>query len=568
MLRSIIVGFVVCAVASVTSLFAGERYAFLVAVGTYDEKELKSLPYARQDILEFRELLRDSGYKDENIVLMVDDLFALPKSRQPGRYLPESDKIKAELSTLLPALEADDSLVIALAGHGVQFKGDAEPYFCPANVKLKDKDTLLSLSWLYKQLECDKNTGQGCRARQKLLIVDACRNDPQSRLARSAGSPELESVTRPQMTPLPEGVVALFSCAEGQQALEHDPLKHGVFFYHLLEAWRGKADADHDRELTLDEMVAYTKSKTQTYARVSLGALQTPRQKGFFEGSWNLRSIPALTNSVGMTFTRVPAGKFKMGSSLKARETALKELKKLFSEEVMQGYRQLIDAEPEHEVTIRKDFYLGTYEVTQDQYARIAGKNPSECSPSGKKKDKVMGLDTSRFPVDNVSFDDVISFCQRLSALPEEKRAGRTYRLPTEAEWEYACRAGTTTIFAFGDTASSDDANYNGQFPFGAAARGQFLGRSCTVGSYRPNAFGLYDMHGNVAEWCSDWYAADYYNKSLTPDPSGATAGTMRVVRGGAWDNIPHYGRAGYRIPGVPDVRSYFHGFRVVCNLE
>lgn len=270
---------------------AGQQYAFLVGVGTYDEKELKSLAYSRQDILEFRSILIESLVPPENITLMVDDPSVLSKTQPVGRYLPETEKIKHELGLLISNLEPEDTFIVALAGHGVQFQGDSEHYFCPSNANLRDRNTLLSLRWLYRQLEYDPVTMKGCQARQRLLIVDACRNDPQSRLGRGTDTPKLESVTRPQITPPPKGVVALFSCAEGQQAFEHPPLKHGVFFYHILEAWRGRGDGDSDRELTLDELIAFTKSKTQAYARNELRATQTPRQNGFVDGRWVLRSL-------------------------------------------------------------------------------------------------------------------------------------------------------------------------------------------------------------------------------------------------------------------------------------
>ena len=209
---------------------AGQKYAFLVGVGGYDEKQLKKLPYAKADIIEFRDLLLlESGFPKDNVVMLVDDLSALPKGGTAGRYLPEHKKIRDELSILLPALEPDDELVIGLAGHGVQFKGDDNPYFCPLDAELSDKTTLISLNWLYDQLKYDKQTGEGCRARAKLLIVDACRKDPETSIRRNSSGPKLASLTRPQLAEPPAGVVALSSCAEGQEAMEHDPLKHGFF---------------------------------------------------------------------------------------------------------------------------------------------------------------------------------------------------------------------------------------------------------------------------------------------------------------------------------------------------
>jgi hypothetical protein len=285
---------------------AGERYAFLVGVSGYDEKELKPLTYPRNDILEFRDVLQEAGYRSQNIILMVDDLAALPKTAPAGRFLPESARIRKELQILIESLEPDDSLLIALSGHGVQFQGETDSFYCPLDASLADKSSLLSLTWLYEQLKYDSQSGRGCKARQRLLLVDACRNDPASSIRRTTGGAKLQSASLPQLVPPPEGVVALFSCAEGQQALEHDPLKHGVFFYHVLQAFRGNADADADRQLTLDELILFTKAKTQEYARLNLGASQTPRQKGFFDGTWTLRSMGGYQSSTGPEIVMTP----------------------------------------------------------------------------------------------------------------------------------------------------------------------------------------------------------------------------------------------------------------------
>jgi formylglycine-generating enzyme required for sulfatase activity len=165
------------------------------------------------------------------------------------------------------------------------------------------------------------------------------------------------------------------------------------------------------------------------------------------------------------------------------------------------------------------------------------GGNVSWFSADGFHKDRVKGMDTDDFPLEGQSWEGAVEFCNKLSALPAEKRAGRKYRLPTEAEWEYACRGGATssTPFHFGNSLSSSQANFNGSYPFGGAAKGPFLLRPCKVGNYTKNAFGLYDMHGNVAEWCSDWYDKDYYEKSPRRDPQGPAKGRFRVHRGGSY---------------------------------
>lgn len=518
-------------------LSAGEQYAFLVGIGGYDEKQLRGLgEFPRADVIEFRDTLLASGFKPENVILMVDDLSALPKTGPAGRYLPEAEKICKELQLLLPALERDDTLIVALAGHGVQFKGESEPFFCPLDARLDDKKTLLSLAWLYDQLNYDEKTGTGCKPRQKLLLVDACRNDPASRLLRDSGGPALESVSIPQAVPLPEGIVALFSCAEGQQALQHDPLKHGIFFYHLLEGWKGGADGDKDGEITLDEIIAYTKSRTQTYARLELGAPQTPRQKGYFDGTWILRSVEKqsqlLTNSIGMKLVSIPAGEFLMGSP--------------DSDHMAHSHEK-----PQHRVRITQSFSLGQTEVTQSQWKSVMGTEPWKDEDDAQK-----GVD---YPATSVTWDDASEFCRKLSA-----KEGKSYRLPTEAEWEYACRGGTQTRYSFGD----DESQLSDHGWFSGNADDVNEKYPHRVGQKKANPFGLYDMHGNVEEWCNDWYVFEenYYKQSRVDDPNGPLEGVGRVQRGGSWYLPAEYCRSASRSANTQGAYFSYQGFRVVLS--
>jgi formylglycine-generating enzyme required for sulfatase activity len=164
-------------------------------------------------------------------------------------------------------------------------------------------------------------------------------------------------------------------------------------------------------------------------------------------------------------------------------------------------------------------------------------------------------MDTSAYPVEGVSWHDAVEFCKRLSNVPEEKAAGRFYRLPTEAEWEYCCRAGTTSVFSFGDSENlSDYAWYTGNV------------RTNPVGSMKPNPWGLYDMYGNVEEWCSDWYGE--YSKALQTDPKGPEEGTYRVARGGNFDQDAWGVPSACRSSCSPEEREYVIGFRIVMNLN
>jgi uncharacterized protein (TIGR02996 family) len=244
--------------------------------------------------------------------------------------------------------------------------------------------------------------------------------------------------------------------------------------------------------------------------------------------------VPLWRNSIGMTFALVPAGTFVMGSPETEADRS-------------------DDEGPQHEVEITRPFYLGVFPVTQEPYERVMGVNPSQFT-------SVAGEDTRLFPVENVSWEEAKEFCEKLT---NQEGGGRVYRLPTEAEWEYACRGGLASqIFHFGNTLNSTQANFDGNSPYGTA-KGPYLARPCKVGSYKPNAFGLYDMHGNVWEWCGDWYDEDYYGKSPPRDPSGRSEGSRRVFRGGGWNGDGRRCRSAYRSRRGPAYRNGRLGFRV-----
>lgn len=260
-----------------------------------------------------------------------------------------------------------------------------------------------------------------------------------------------------------------------------------------------------------------------------------------------------ITNSIGMELARIPAGTFMMGSPPAEAERD--------------------DKEERHEVSITKPFYIGVYEVTQAEYVKGTQGADGFSNRSAFKGD--------HRPVENVEWKRARQYCEVLSARKEEKAAGRTYRLPTEAEWEYACRAGTSTAFNVGDSLSSKQANFNGNYPAGGAEPGPYLRRTTEVGSYAANAFGLFDMHGNVAEWCADWYDPDYYFDSPDENPLGPPFGVVAtkfnnngnenffvVVRGGSWVDDGRACRSAYRYRAMPNTQYRIIGFRVVCDVD
>ena len=219
----------------------------------------------------------------------------------------------------------------------------------------------------------------------------------------------------------------------------------------------------------------------------------------------------------GMAFVMIPAGAFEMGS----RDT--------------EPGRQ--DDEVLHHVTIPKAFWMGATEVTQAQWIKVMGSNPST-------------FVNAEAPVEQVTYHDVQAFLARLNA-----RGNGRFRLPTEAEWEYACRAGTATPYAFGAAITTDQANYDGRYPLPGQAPGVFRETTVPVRSFAPNAWGLYDMHGNVWEWCATEYC---------PYPAEACGSRFKVIRGGSWYFGADSARSALRYTHEPQLRGFSIGFRVV----
>lgn len=238
--------------------------------------------------------------------------------------------------------------------------------------------------------------------------------------------------------------------------------------------------------------------------------------------------IEDLGNSITLEMVEIPGGTFMMGSPPGEAERG-------------------DDESPLHQVTVPK-FFMGKYAVTQAQYQAIMGTNPSKFT--GEKR-----------PVEQVNWDQAVEFCKKLS-----QKTKHTYRLPSEAEWEYACRARTNTPFYFGETITTDLVNYNGNYPYRSAPKGEYRQQTIDVGKFPPNSFGLYDMHGNTWEWCLDVYHSNYQN--APKDGSTWLTGkdnNRKLLRGGGWNYVARYCRSANRISLARAGLNYRVGFRVVA---
>ncbi|MCA9114247.1 MAG: SUMF1/EgtB/PvdO family nonheme iron enzyme, partial [Planctomycetaceae bacterium] len=441
----------------------GVRYALLVGVRKYGQSStLRLLRYPEQDVEQLATVLRGAGYRSENVMVMTQT-----RGADDLRYYPLAKNIRRELQVLLRDLRPADSLLIGFSGHGVQFRNAEESYFCPVDASLEDRSTLIGLNEIYEQLK-------QCPAKVKLLLCDACRNDPVADFTRRA-TVDLTSVTRPQQLQPPGGAAAFFSCSAGEVSYEDDKLQHGVFFHTVIEALKGKADLDDDQSVTLPEMEIFVKKRVSDLVRARFdGARQMPqlvtRSEGLFPivdqvfGPENIPAgepaaagppasestpgegtpgeitptepvlpvIPAST-ATGIQFARIPAGTIDIGSD---------RIDPLAQEDEL----------PRHRVRISRSFEMALHPVTVGQYARFVqdtrhtGAGGYRYLPAAGRFASSTDADwsstgftqTASHPVVNVSWEDANAFCRWLSS-----KENRTYRLPTEAEWEYACRAGT-----------------------------------------------------------------------------------------------------------------------------
>jgi formylglycine-generating enzyme required for sulfatase activity len=341
-------------------------------------------------------------------------------------------------------------------------------------------------------------------------------------------------------------------------------------FRFFLKEFPSGANADKAK-IRLEELVWQTvknstdKTKVQAYlndfpnganasaARIKLRQLEAANTTTTQPTTTNNSSVTRGTvrkNSIGTELVYIPAGEFMMGSSDAEIDEALFETKKYFNSAERSWFS---NESPKHKVTIKDGFWMGKFEVTQAEWQAVMGDNPSKFKECG-----------GNCPVEQVSWDDIQVFLKRLN----QKNDGFEYRLPTEAEWEYAARAGTTTAFAFGNSLNSSQANFNGNYPY-ASTKGNYIGKTVKVGSYSPNNFGLYDMHGNVWEWVQDIYNSSYSNLPVDGSANMSVGdSSLRVLRGGSWSDYGVSCRSADRGRYAPATRNYDFGFRLVARAR
>lgn len=549
-----------------TSADEPEKYALIAGVTKYQHADMNKaqLEFPEVDAKSLAEVLRASGY--------TVDLLLGKQATQKA--------IREKLDAFNRRANSDGVALIALFGHGTEPVNTNTAYFCPYDTTLRvvrdkqgralfgkdakellqeDPDSLVAMSELLLALKVSP-------AGNRVLLADCCRNDPNRPRGRAFGA-QLKA------SDIPENTAAFFACSAGEQAFEHRDWGHGAFTKCLLEEMDALASVGPVRMAALSDRV--TDRVEKLVAGQGNGRdRQTPFP--FVNGRVDLQlkqSQPKVLTSraTGMELVRIEPGEFFMGSP--------------------EGETDRDADETRHRVRITKPFYLGKHEVTIGQFRKFVTakgyKTEAESDGEGgygfdETSGKFEGrlpkytwkntgwAQTDDHPVVNVSWNDAVAFCEWLS-----KQEGVEYRLPSEAEWEYSCRAGSTNRFAFGEdekdlakfgnvadgTAKAKFTNYD--FSKAIKARDGYA-FSAPVGNFRANAFGLYDMHGNVFEWCGDRYDADYYKASPLEDPKGPAGGSHRVIRGGCWGDSPLFCRSANRYWYAPESRLNRLGFRVL----
>ncbi|MGF1493302.1 MAG: SUMF1/EgtB/PvdO family nonheme iron enzyme [Microcoleaceae cyanobacterium] len=563
----------------------GRNWAITIGVNQYDN--LQTLQYAKDDATSVRDFFKhEAGF--EQVYFFTEDSPPIQDTRGPSiKSQPTFGTLKRFLRVRFeqPFLTTGDNFWFFFAGHGRQHEG--QDYLMPMDADPGNiEETAIPVSFVTERL-------QRCGADNVILLLDACRSWS-SRDGQGIG------------TELQKGVVTVFSCSPREKSYEIDELEHGSFTYALLEGLRlqGASNCatverlDHHLRYQVPELNQQHQKPRQTpyttiepitkkhlillpqqttllddVKNLKLDAYEAEAQRNWFSarqlwtrvlavspadaqaidglmrvavGLASTPSVPTPTsaepaqarssqeapfenyaedlgNGVALEMIAIPGGSFMMGSPETEAERYDRE-------------------GPQHKVTVPK-FFMGKFPVTQAQWRRVAAlpqvKQDLEPDPSHFKGD-------SR-PVEQVSWHDAVEFCDRLS-----RATGHKYRLPTEAEWEYACRAGTTTRYSFGDEITPELANYSGN-----------VGETTDVGRYSPNPFGLYDVHGNVWEWCDDDWHNNYQNAPTDGSAWSSEQGSDKVRRGGAWVYVSRYCRSAFRLFYRSGDRYYYIGFRV-----
>lgn len=591
------------------NVFAAKKVAFLVGVNKYLKNEFRDLSYAERDVTEVAKELRKQGF-ETTVVL--------------GKQATKANLDRTILNLIKP-LGKEDTILVMLTGHGIQkTKGDA--YYCPYDALSQDTTTLFSLGVLIDKTlapnvgrkfllidacrnDPDPSRGKSAGIQGKRItlpedtaVIFSCKSGQQSfendqikhgvftycvldalrGSAANAGEvswSDLEGYVKRKMAS--NDIKKLIPAFRRQTPIDAGGVEYTVIA--RVEISKPKVTVKPVPKMKPEvPKPEVSKPKIPVADGKKPTLLVSPfskKQADAKQAEWAtyLKKETTITNSVGMKFNLIPPGEFKMGRSKSvedlvklevsdsSKDLILKHLGKELGQTMVKDLTRTtveqIEDEIPHKVRLTKPYYFGTTEVTRKQWKSVMGTEPwrlhyyqiviGELEGKGERDPM-----SDEYPVTSVSWEDAQKFIEKLN-----QKEGGKYRLPTEAEWEYACRAGSESMYCFGDSLETLK-SYAWIDPNTKDVNERYAHR---VGLKLPNNFGLFDVHGNVYEWCSDFYSKDYYKNSPLIDPLGVgkAASGNRVLRGGSWDNHFMNVRSADRYNRTPTYLYLNVGFRL-----
>lgn len=575
------------------------NWAITIGVNYYEHlPESKHLKYAVRDAERVKNFLcNQAGFSHGNVVLCADNSEPTGKRKEIPTH-PTRSNLRRLLREEIVRAKGADNLWLFFSGHGM-LGTDNHDYLIPRDGYCRDLEgTAIAIDFVIRCL-------MDCQARNVVLALDMCREIEDG--SKGIGGLGMNTANLAKQ----QGIITIFSCHQGERSYEIPELQQGAFTHALLEGLTNHK-TPRSLEQYLQERVPQLNReyrKPSQFPQISLNStnlsdshlLLELGQQASFRNTRNLGgdeiSIPPASRENAKDFSYSPIDKLVKplipGTAQFAFEVVTVDFqginKSSHSDQTQQLTEELgngvtlemvvipggtflmgspkskpksasANDEPQHSVTVQP-FLIGKYPITKAQWKEVASLpevrqnlklRPSRCG--GKSH-----------PVTEVSWHDAVEFCDRLS-----QKTGCEYRLPTEAEWEYACRAGTTTPFHFGETIKTELANYDGSCRYHSEPKGISRGKTIPVGSLQlANDFGLFDMHGNIWEWCLDYWHDNYDNAPINGSAWLASSQTQtRVIRGGSWRNEPRLCSSTSRLKGDANRGFNDTGFRIVRSLS
>lgn len=505
----------------------GKRFAIVIGINHYEESEdIPSLKKAVNDAKGITEILKKEG-QFESVFLLTDE--------EKKDFYPRKNNIITRVDYLMNFVKPEDLVLIFFSGHGITNKENGKGYLIPVDAKPKDifKSSVSIDDDIVKKLKQKK-------IKKTILMFDACRNQI-SEGKKSIGN--IDGLISKIFTNA-ELSATFFSTREGLFSYEDPESKYGVYTRYLLDGIKGQADnpefgGNRDGIVTFDELENFVQSSVQDWSTRN-NKKQIPFTKLYGESFGQIaismyydplidpikmiKNLKRVTNTIDMEFVQIPAGEFIMGCT--DNDSSCEK-----------------EAKPAHKVIISKPFFIGKNEVTQGQWNKIMDSNPSDFKKCGEN-----------CPVENVTWERAQEFIKKLN----EKEKTQKYRLPTEAEWEYAAKSQTKTKYYWGDVVNADylwywDNSEKTTHP---------------VGEKKPNAYGLFDMSGNVWEWVEDYYDETFYSSSPTTDPINKKESPYRSLRGGSYYNYANKMKPSWRSYNSPSTVKSYYGLRIAFTEQ